>query len=170
MAVYIALLRAVNVMGTGKLPMSTLIGLCEDSGFEQVRTYIASGNAVFRTRLGERRIKAALEERLAAYAGRSIGVMVRSAGEMAAVLAANPFHRDAPEKTVAIFLDHPPPADTIEASRGRRSESLALGEREIYVAYRDGIAGSRLVIPAARTGTFRNMNTIARLTTIAGGI
>ena len=170
MAAYIALLRAVNVMGTGKLPMSSLVRLCENSGFEQVRTYIASGNAVFSSRLGERRIKAALEERLAAYAGRAIGVMVRTAAEMAAVLAANPFHRDAPEKTVAIFLDHPPPADAVETARGRRSESLALGKREIYVAYRAGIAGSRLVIPAAKTGTFRNMNTVAKLAAMAGEI
>lgn len=168
MAAYIALLRAVNVMGTGRLPMSTLVRLCEDSGFQQVRTYIASGNAVFRSRLGERRIKAALEERLAVLAGRSIGVMVRTAEEMAAVLSANPFPGDAPERTVAIFLDHPPPADAVEAARGRRSETLALGEREIYVAYRDGIAGSRLVIPAARTGTFRNMNTVATLAAMAG--
>ena len=170
MTAYVALLRAVNVMGTGKLPMSSLVRLCEESGFEQVRTYIASGNALFRSRLGERRIKATLEERLAAHAGRSIGVMVRTAEEMAAVLAANPFQRDAPEKTVAIFLDHPPPADTIEASRGRRSESLALGEREIYVAYRDRIAGSKLVISAARTGTFRNMNTVAKLAMLSGAI
>lgn len=170
MPAYVALLRAVNVMGSGKLPMSTLVGICEDSGFGQVRTYIASGNAVFKSRLGERRIKTLLEERLAAFTGRAIGVMVRSGDEMAAVLAANPFRRDASEKTVAIFLDHSPPADAIDTARGRKSERLALGEREIYVAYRDGIAGSKLVIPAAKAGTFRNMNTIAKLAAMAGEI
>ena len=170
MPVYIALLRAVNVMGTGKLPMSSLVSLCEDAGLEQVRTYIASGNAVFTSRLGEGRIKALLEERLAAHAGRPIGVMVRTAEEMAAVLAASPFRREAADKTVAIFLDRQPPADAIETARGRKAERLALGRREIYVTYRDGIAGSRLVIPAAKTGTFRNMNTVAKLAAMAGEI
>lgn len=170
MAAYIALLRAVNVMGTGKLPMSSLLELCEGAGLRQARTYIASGNVVFTSRLAEHRIKALLEERLAAYAGRSIGVMVRTAEEMTAVLAQNPFAREAPQKTVAIFLDHPPPADALDAARGRKSERLSLGKREIYVAYRDGIAGSRLVIPAAKTGTFRNMNTIAKLAAMAGAM
>ena len=44
---YVALLRAVNVGGTGKLPMAELKAMCEDAGFDAVRTYIASGNVVF---------------------------------------------------------------------------------------------------------------------------
>jgi uncharacterized protein (DUF1697 family) len=167
MTTYVALLRAVNVGGTGKLPMSTLVKMCESSGFEQVRTYIASGNVVFSSRLKERRIKGLLEERLASYAGKPVGVLVRTAEEMAAVLAANPFRTAPPNRTVAIFLDDPPPAGALKEVRGRSIEKLGLGVREIYVAYEDGIAGSKLVIPAARTGTARNMNTIAKLVTIA---
>jgi uncharacterized protein (DUF1697 family) len=48
---YIALLRAVNVGGTGKLPMADLKAMCGDAGFARVQTYIASGNAVFESRL-----------------------------------------------------------------------------------------------------------------------
>ncbi|MGH8319203.1 MAG: DUF1697 domain-containing protein [Steroidobacteraceae bacterium] len=167
MTAYVALLRAVNVGGTGKLPMSTLVKMCESSGFEQVRTYIASGNVVFSSRLKERKVKALLEERLASYAGKPVGVLVRTAEEMAAVLAANPFRTALPNRTVAIFLDDPPPASALTEVRGRNAEKLALGGREIYVVYEDGIAGSRLVIPAARTGTARNMNTIAKLAALA---
>ena len=47
MAAFVALLRAVNVGGTGKLPMSDLKEMCEALGFAGVRTYIASGNVVF---------------------------------------------------------------------------------------------------------------------------
>jgi len=167
MTTYVALLRAVNVGGTGKLPMATLLKMCESAGFDGVRTYIASGNVVFNTRLKERRIKAALEERLAAYAGKSVGVLVRSAQEMRAVLAANPFPAEPGNRTVAIFLDAAPPEHALEEVRGNRSERLALGVREIYVAYRDGMAGSKLVIPAAKAGTARNMNTIAKLAAMA---
>ena len=62
-----ALLRAVNVGGTGKLPMSELKAICEQLGFTSVRTYIASGNVVFASRKAESAIKRDLEKALAAY-------------------------------------------------------------------------------------------------------
>lgn len=167
MASYVALLRAVNVGRTGKLPMAALVKMCAALGFEQARTYIASGNAVFSSRLGERKVKALLEESLADYAGKPVGVLVRTAAEMAAVLAANPFRTVPPNRTVAIFLHAPPPPNALAEVRGKRSELLSLGTREIYVAYRDGMADTKLVIPSAATGTARNMNTIARLAAMA---
>ncbi len=164
---YVALLRAVNVGGTGKLPMSDLKDLCVRVGFLGVRTYIASGNVVFASRDGEARIKAALESALEAYAGKPVGVLVRTAAEMAAVVADNPFPDAAPSRTVAIFLDEPPPSDTVERATGRVGEEIGLGRREISVHYGDGMARSRLKIPAAGDGTARNLNTVARLADMA---
>jgi uncharacterized protein (DUF1697 family) len=169
MGSFIALLRAVNVGGTGKLPMSELKTMCEAAGFTAVRTYIASGNVVFESRRSETAIKTALEKALADYAGKSVGVLVRSAADMAQVLANNPFPQLAPNRTMAIFLDHAPPADTLETIRGRKAEQVKLGRREIYVYYGEGMATSKLVIPAAKTGTARNMNTIAALVKLASG-
>jgi uncharacterized protein (DUF1697 family) len=165
--VYVALLRAVNVGGTGKLPMAELVKMCEAAGFEDVRTYIASGNAVFKSKWKEGRIKSLLEQRLASYAGKSIGVLVRTSAQMREVHAANPFPGAPANRTVAIFLDGPPAARAFETVRGRGTEQLALGAREIYVAYPDGIAESKLVIPAAAAGTARNMNTVAKLAALA---
>src|SRR5262249_11176307 len=105
MASFIALLRAVNVGGTGKLPMSELKAMCEELGFAEVRTYIASGNVVFASRKSEAAVKAALEKRLEAYAGKPVGVLVRTAEEMVQVLADNPFPKLAPNRTMAVFLD-----------------------------------------------------------------
>jgi uncharacterized protein (DUF1697 family) len=167
MAVFIALLRAVNVGGTGKLPMTVLKGLCERAGCTQVRTFIASGNVVFRSTKSKARIKAALEAHLLDYAGKPVRVLVRTHAEMAAVLKANPFKKTAPNRTMAIFLDAPPPADTIAGATGRRDEEIALGVREIYVHYGDGMASSKLKIKAAETGTARNMNTVAKLVALA---
>jgi uncharacterized protein (DUF1697 family) len=112
-------------------------------------------------------VKAALEAGLAAYAGKPIGVVVRTAAEIKAVLADNPFPEAAPERTVAILLDTPPPPDALERVAGHRNEALALGRREIYVHYPDGIGNSKLKIPAAKAGTARNMNTIAKLAAMA---
>ena len=167
MGSFVALLRAVNVGGTGKLAMSELKAMCEELGFAAVRTYIASGNVVFTSRKSEAAIKRALEQRLQAYAGAPLGVLVRSAAEMAQAGADNPFPKAAPNRTVAIFLDKAPPADALSAIRGQKNEELRLGRREIYVHYGDGMGTSKLVIPAAKTGTARNMNTIATLAKMA---
>ena len=164
MTTYASLLRAVNVGGTGKLPMSELRAMCESVGFSNVRTYIASGNVVFESKLSEKSVKAKLERALETYAGRPVGVLVRTGAELAVVLAKNPFSSAAPNRTVAIFLDAPPPADLLDSVSGQQTEEIALGTREIYVHYKDGIARSKLKIPAAGTGTARNMNTVAKLT------
>jgi uncharacterized protein (DUF1697 family) len=170
MPTYIALLRAVNVGGTGKLPMAELEAMCAAAGFTKVATYIASGNVVFAARGSAAKVKAALEQRLATYAGKPVGVIVRTRDEMAAVLASNPFPNSASNRTVAIFLDDPPPADALDDIRGRKDEEVRLGKREVYVAYPAGIGVSKLEIPAARNGTARNMNTIAKLVALAAAL
>jgi uncharacterized protein (DUF1697 family) len=167
MGSFVALLRAVNVGGTGKLPMSELKEMCEKLGFESVRTYIASGNVVFTSRKSEAAIKTALEKQLETYAGKPVGVLVRSATEMAQVLADNPFPKAAPNRTMAVFLGHAPPADTMAGVRGRKDEQIKLGRREIYIHYGEGMGQSKLVIAAAKTGTARNMNTVAKLAEMA---
>lgn len=167
MTAFVALLRAVNVGGTGKLPMTELKAICEAAGFSQVKTYIASGNVVFESALSEVKVKAVLESRLADYARKPVGVMVRTAAEMAAVLDANPFPDAPPNRTVAIFLDEPPPAGTLETVIAPDGEEVGIGTREIYVHYGQGIADSKLKIPAAKRGTARNVNTVAKLAQMA---
>ncbi len=170
MPTYIALLRAVNVGGTGKLPMSELEAICAAAGFRKVRTYIASGNVVFAADLPEAPVKAAIEKRLQLYAGKPVGAIVRTAQELSAVLESNPFRSYPGNSTVAIFLDNPPPANALDHVRGRTDEEIRLGSREVYVAYRNSIGASRLVIPAAAAGTARNLNTITKLAELAATI
>jgi uncharacterized protein (DUF1697 family) len=169
MDTYVCLLRAVNVGGTGKLPMAELRALCEDAGFAEVRTYIASGNVVLRSRAGAGHVQATMERALEVHAGKPVRVMVRTPPQLAAVLAANPFPDAAPNRTVAIFLDAPPPRGALDSISGQHGEELALGACEIYVHYGDGMAGSKLRIPAAATGTARNLNTVAALVRMTQG-
>ena len=79
MTTYIALLRAVNVGGTGKLPMADWKALCTELGFRRVETYIASGKVIFDHDMPAARVQAQLEKRLLAYAGKTVGVFVRTA-------------------------------------------------------------------------------------------
>jgi uncharacterized protein (DUF1697 family) len=170
MTVFIALLRAVNVGGTGKLPMTALKALCERAGFGRVRTYIASGNVLFDSDLAEPEVKATIEQALHVYAGKPVGVLMRTAAEMAAVVAANPFAANPGDRVVAIFLDAMPPDDAAARVTGRQSEEIGVGAREIYVHYPDGIGRSKLRIKVAETGTARNMNTVATLARMADAV
>jgi len=170
MQAYIALLRAVNVGGTGKLPMTDLKIMCEAAGFQSVKTYIASGNVVFKSPKTETQVKKVLEVGLAAYAGKPVGVLVRTAAEMAAILAANPFKEMPGNCTLAVFLDEAPPRDAAEKATGRVREEIRLGQRELYVYYPDHMGQSKLKIPAAKNGTGRNMNTLAKLAEMAAAL
>jgi uncharacterized protein (DUF1697 family) len=163
MTAYVALLRAVNVGGTGKLPMAELRAMAEGLGFTSVRTYIASGNLIFESDLGEAEVKAALEVRLEAYAGKPVPVLVRTAAEMAAVRAGDPFPDAHGSRHLVYFFDAPPPLDTLETVRDKAGERLALGVREIYVDYGAGIRDTRLKFSVMKNGTARNMNTVEKL-------
>jgi uncharacterized protein (DUF1697 family) len=167
MTAFIALLRAVNVGGTGALPMSELRDLCEALGFKGARTYIQSGNVVLESRLSEAEVKAALEEALASRMGKPVGVMVRTAAEMAAVLAGNPYPNGKPSHTYVMFLDEPPAEGVLEGVVAPDGEELAVGTREIYVHYARGMGTSKLKVPGAKAGTARNMNTVAKLVEMA---
>src|SRR5271154_6750521 len=124
MPVFVLLLRAVNVGGTGKLPMGDLKHLCEKAGFRNVRTYIASGNVVAERDGAEAQAKAALEAELRAYAGKQVGVIVRTGAEMSGGAANTPSPDRAASQTVAIFLDHAPPPDAPSKVKGQANEEV----------------------------------------------
>lgn len=167
MTCFIALLRAVNVGGTGKLAMTDLKAMCEAAGFCSIRTYIASGNVVFESGRPAAAVRKELEDRLLAYTGKPVGVIVRTAAEMKEVLARNPFPHAPANRTVAIFLDAAPATTALDSVSGRVDEEVALGRKEIYVCYGANMGRSKLKIPAAKGGTARNMNTVAKLASMA---
>ena len=108
-------------------------------------------------------MKVTLESALAAYAGKPVGVLIRTDAEMAAILEANPFASEAPNRTVAIFLDDPPPADALAAVTGCREERDRPWRPRDLRQLRRGDGRLEARIPAAKSGTARNINTIAKL-------
>ncbi len=167
MTVFVAFLRAVNVGGTGRLPMSDLREMCNELGLADVQSYIASGNLAFSSDESKVFVKTALEEKLRDYVGKDVGVFVRTASELRAILDKNPFPDRDPKYTVAIFLDRKPPKDALDQATGRNDEDMQLGDREIYVHFGSGMGRSKLKIPAAKEGTARNMNTIRKMVTLS---
>ena len=167
---YVALLRAVNVGGTGKLPMTTLAQMCVTAGFKKVKTYIASGNVVLQSGGSEDEVRSALEDQLHAYAGKNVGVIVRTAIEIADTLARNPFVESPGNRVMALFVDGALPVDPLDGVTGITNEQVRLGERELFVLYPDGMANTRLRIPSEKHGTKRNMNTVAKLAEMAAAV
>jgi len=170
MTAYVALLRAVNVAGTGNLLMSKLKEIGEKCGFDNVRTFIASGNLLFTSDLAEATVKERLEEKIADHFGKSVPVFVRSAREMAEAVKRDPFADDKPNRRFAHFIDEQPTKATLDEARDVQGERLALGPRLIYVSYGEGIGKSKLKLPAVKQGTARNMNTVAKIAELLAGM
>lgn len=168
MKTHIALLRAVNVGGTGKLPMAELRAIAEGLGYRQVRTYIASGNLLLASGHSEAEVGARLEAALRERAGgKPVGVVMRSPAALAAVLAANPFPDAAPNRVIVSLLNEALPTDAAAGIKHQRDEQIVWAAREVYVFYGEGMRDSKLRIAAAEVGTARNLNTLRALLEMA---
>ncbi len=165
---FVALLRAVNVGGTGALPMAELAALAAGLGFDEVRTYIQSGNIVFKSALPESQIRAKLENALAVKMGKAVAVLVRTGAELRAILAANPFPKANPSQLAVVFLSEAPPAGVLKKLVIPGGEEVRLHGREVFVHYPDGMGRSKLKLAPLGTGTARNLNTVAKLAALTG--
>jgi uncharacterized protein (DUF1697 family) len=168
-----ALLKGVNVGGNRKLPMADLRGFLTDLGYADVRTLLASGNAVLDA---DERDGPSLEAHLGREAEARLGLttefLVRSAAEIQAVIAANPFPeqaRDRPNHLLVLFHRAPVDPALLDAIAGHPGpERVRAVGRELYIDYADGIGEStlpqamaKLKFPKIATG--RNWNTLVKL-------
>ena len=110
--------------------MEDLRALCAKAGFAKVRTYIASGNVIFSCRKPEAQVKAVLEAGLEAYAGKRVGVFVRTAAEMAEVSANNPFP-EAPSNRIMAFSRRGQKGRADRARNARDLCSLRRGDGQV---------------------------------------
>jgi uncharacterized protein (DUF1697 family) len=173
---YVALLRGVNVGPHKKLAMADLRRLLAGLGYDGVRTYIQSGNAVFgaagRDPAGVgREIEKAIEAEL----GMAVPVLVRSAAELRTVAEGNPLVDRAtrPSFLYAIFLaDSPDPGRLAAVDPAGYREEFVAGERVMYVLYPEGMGKAVLThaVLEKKLGvlaTARNWNTVTRLLELA---
>jgi uncharacterized protein (DUF1697 family) len=161
---YAALLRAINVGGTGKLPMTELTKLCTKAGFCEVKTYIASGNVVFTSPAKEATVKAALEQALEKHMKKPVPVALRTAKELEAAIAANPFPKVEPAKLLVVFFDEPLTKASLEGAVTPAGEELVIKGRELFIHFPIGQGQSKLKLPLfKKSGTGRNLNTVVKL-------
>jgi uncharacterized protein (DUF1697 family) len=174
MPVFIALLRAVNVSGTGKLPMAELKKACSEAGLERVETYIASGNLVFESALSAAEVKVLIAGLLRERFGLAANdPLIRTPEALAAAIEGNPFvdaAADRPNLLQLTFLESAPDAAALAAYKG--PERLHLSGDHLYVDFVEGIARSKLspafLAKALRVpATGRNWNTANKLLALA---
>jgi len=173
----VALLRAVNVGGR-KLPMAGLRALCAELGWEDVATYIQSGNVVF-TGSGETgAIEAGLEKAIEGAFGLAVPVIVRTAAEWTKLAACNPFAkvaRDEPNRLQLLVSKRPPNADAAEQlmARARAGESVEAACGALWFHFPAGVGASKLT-PAlidkacGSPSTGRNYRTVMKLKEMLG--
>lgn len=178
MAVVISMLRGVNVGGRKRMAMEALRELYCALGCQDTRTYVQSGNVVFKTK--ERDLHR-LTKRIEAEIERSFGfhshIIVRSPDEMRDVVLKNPFASRAgidPGKLLVTFLasDIEPAAREVVLSIRAEPEELHVSARELYIYFSNGMGRTKL--PMARIekvvktpATSRNWNTVLKLLAIA---
>ncbi len=172
----IVLLRGINIGPRNRVAMPALRELLTDAGFDDVRTYVQSGNVVLSTRRTPKGVAKACEELIASELGLEIAVVVRTRDELAQVVRRNPLGdvADNPKRYQVSFLDAKPDRKALEklsavAVAGERMEAIG---REIYAWHPAGVARSKLWAGLAGKGlgvraTARNWTTVTTLLEMA---
>lgn len=174
----IALLRAVNVGGTGKIAMADLRAFMEALGFTDVRTLIQTGNIVFESEsLTGADLEVFLEEEARNRLGLDTTFIVRTPDEWEDAIKANPFHdkaRDDPRRLLVMALKSAPSAENVSALKEFYSgpEPFEAVGRHLYIDYLDGAGNSKLTNVLIERkldvrGTARNWNTVLKISTMA---
>ncbi|HXJ90869.1 MAG TPA: DUF1697 domain-containing protein [Candidatus Binatia bacterium] len=178
MTVLISMLRGVNLGPHNRIKMDELRALYESLRFEDPRSYVQSGNVIFRTKeknspLLAKKIQSAIEKKF----GCCPEVILRTAEEMRRAIAANPFPertKAEPGKVLVTFLAAEPPREArVNLEKFKElPEELHLEGRELYIYFPNGAGRSKLPWSAVDkllkvTGTARNWNSVQAILAIA---
>ncbi|MCF6506661.1 DUF1697 domain-containing protein [Blastococcus sp. MG754426] len=167
---YVALLRAVNLGATRRVPMPRLREVLTARGYGAVRTHLASGNVLLESPLPEAELAADLSAAIADHFALDVPVVVRTADELAAVLAADPLGHvatDAARYAVTFYAEPLDPERVAALPAAENGEHVVRG-RELYAWLPEGFqrsstAGRSWDRLLGAAGTTRNWNTVRKL-------
>jgi uncharacterized protein (DUF1697 family) len=175
---YVALLRGVNLGAHNKMPMAALRSLVESLGHDDVRTYIQSGNVVFRSAAKRGALAGGLETAIAGEFGVKAAVVLRTERELDKAIAGNPFlAAGADEKTLhVVFLGSAPTKASVNKLDPGRSppDEFAVGRAEVYLHCPNGFGRSKLSVDwferiLGGPATIRNWRTVTKLAELCKG-
>ena len=175
---YVALLRGINLGPRNRVAMPALREALEEAGFDDVKTYVQSGNVVLGSLAKPETVRRKVEQVIADRFGLEIPVVVRTRAELAAVVKRNPLGKVAtePKRYQVSFLEKKLPAKTLKELEAvaAPSERVAAHGRELYAWHPAGVARSKLWVQLAGKGlgvtaTARNWTTVEALLELADG-
>jgi uncharacterized protein (DUF1697 family) len=173
---HILLLRGINLGPNRRVAMPRLREVLTEAGFDDVRTYVQSGNIVLSSDKSPDRVAATCERVIADEFGFDVPVVVRSRDELAAVVQRNPLGEVAtePKRYQVSFLDREPEPEVVDqlAALAVDSEEFVAIGRECYAWHPDGVARSKLWTKLGGKGlgvtaTARNWTTVTTLLQMA---
>lgn len=173
--VWIGLFRGINVGGNNKLPMKDLTRLMLAAGLSDVKTYIASGNVVFRSDLSEAALETLIGDLVEQNFGFRPSVFVITLAHLEKVLAENPFrNHEHKGKAQHVFFFKAPPSkidrDLLDSLKAD-SEAYEINDERMYLYAPEGIGRSKMVEKIGRAikadMTARNLNTVETLRDMA---
>ena len=163
--------------GHNSIKMAELALLFKDLGFNDVQTFIQSGNVIFKSDNNEGELREKIEKGISARFGYDIAAMIRTVDELEALFLSNPYLKEEdfnPAKMAVIFL-HEPVTDTQSAKVSSISyppDKFQIGEREIFIYCPNGFGRTKLYTnffenKMGVSGTARNWKTISAIFEIA---
>jgi len=171
---HIALLRGINVGGKNILPMKELAALFQEHGAKQVKTYIQSGNVVFRTEIDPDEIARQVEAQILERFAITTPIILRTAEELDFALRNNPFvARGEEEGLYVLFLKHMPTPEAVAALDPLRSppDEFLVQRREVFMrllsAATTKLTNAYFDSKLKTVGTARNWRTVATLCEMA---
>jgi uncharacterized protein (DUF1697 family) len=172
MTKFVALFRGINVGKAKRIAMADLRALLESLGYGGVRTLLNSGNAVFSAPdAPQARHAQAIQEAVRSQLGVDALVVVKSAKDMAAVVAGNPLieHADDASRLLVALTSHAQALAAVDslAQADWGPEKLHVGQHAAYVWCANGILESKLAVALlkelAAGGTTRNWATVEKI-------
>lgn len=179
MTIWIALLRGINVGGRNVLKMNELVELLEGAGCSDIRTYLQSGNAVFKSaESSASALGRIVEKALKESRGVEARVLVFGREEFSQAIELNPFPQaqDNPSALHLFFLSGPPKGPDIESLNTLKadSESFVLTDKVFYLHAPDGIGRSKLAARVERLlgvdATARNWRSVTKVSELANDL
>ena len=170
------LLRGINIGPRNRIAMADLREALADAGFDDVRTYLQSGNVVLSSDAPPERLARECEQLIAERFSLDIPVVVRTRDELAKVVKHNPLGKVAtnPKRYQVSFLSAKPSREVVDRleAAAAAGERFAVAGREIYAWHPDSVARSRLWALLAGQGlgvtaTARNWTTVGKLLEMA---
>ncbi len=174
MKIYIALLKGINVGGHKKVPMAELRNLLTNAGFQNVQTYIQSGNVVFQASEKASELETKIENLISIQFGFDVSVIIKTNKELQTILDGSPFSKEKKEKSYFIMLNRIPESNLVEEVDQLlyENEEIIIKKDCLYYYCSTGFGKTKFNMNTYErklkvTGTARNYNTMVKLLSLS---